>query len=160
MTWRIAFIRQARSDDKVRQLLNRPDVEYSHRLHYLQMTSEKLAKGLMATDQDPPPQTHRMLVRILQILKGRPEYRKKLGFSDAAKFRRYIDSPLVTAELVERLAPSIAGMNQPNPEYPWQDVPTRLVRTPIDFDFALYDPGNSQMAKLERLITDLLRIAQ
>lgn len=48
MTWREAFLNQARSDAEIRRLLNRERTEYSHQLHYLQMVTEKLAKGLAA----------------------------------------------------------------------------------------------------------------
>src|SRR5690349_17478881 len=117
MSWRDAFLRQARSENAVRLRLNDPEVEYSHRLHYTQMVAEKLAKGLQVRpdETDPPPTTHRALVRLLQVLKGRAEARRQLGYGDAAVFKAFIDSILPLAAEIEGLAPAVAGITHPNP---------------------------------------------
>jgi len=73
MTWRDAFLAQARSDAEIRRLLNRQRTAYSHQLHYLQMLTEKLAKGLMApVDGAPPAPTHSAFVRCLPPQASRP----------------------------------------------------------------------------------------
>lgn len=161
MNWRDAFLRQARSENDLRRRLNDPAVEYSHRLHYLQMVTEKLAKGFQAdvSDPEPPPTSHHALVRLLQTLKGRRELRQQLGFDDAAVFKQYIDSLLDLADRVERLAPSAAGLTQPNPEYPWKNPKSGVVSAPIDFDFAFFDPRDPKMIKFEKLIDQLVRIS-
>ena len=71
MNWRDAFIAQARSDHAIFERLNTPGVEHCHRLHYLQMVSEKLAKGILTrpTQFDPPEPTHAVFVRLLRVLK-------------------------------------------------------------------------------------------
>ena len=160
MTWRDAFLKQARSDHAIFEKLNDPRVEYSHQLHYFQMTAEKLAKGLLT---DPaatiaPATTHAAFVRMLQVLKTRPEIRRQLGFSDASTFRRYIDSLLDMAARIERLAPAHAGLTQPNPEYPWQDPATGEVLVPADFAFSEFNPKSVRMQKLDGLIRALLHI--
>lgn len=162
MSWRDAFLRQARSEHEVRRRLNDASVEYSHRLHYLQMVTEKLAKGLQSKPDDPdaPETTHSGFVRLLQTLKGRRTIRRQLGFSDAAIFRRFIDSLLDLAERVERLAPAAAGLAAPNPEYPWRDPKTGLVHAPADYSFGLFDPRAPKMIKLERLLDELVRTAR
>jgi hypothetical protein len=48
MTWREAFRQQALSDYAVfRHLTRVADIPVCHRLHYLQMATEKLAKSLL-----------------------------------------------------------------------------------------------------------------
>ena len=118
MTWREAFLAQARADAKVRELLNRAQAAYSHQLHYLQMVTEKLAKALMCTQNAPPKATHSAFVSGLRSLKGRPDIRRRLGYDNKESFYAFINSLLPLADKLERLAPNFAGFTQPNPEYP------------------------------------------
>jgi hypothetical protein len=161
MTWRDAFLRQARSDFAVWQKLGTPGVEYSHRLHYLQMVAEKSAKGLLCdpTSAAPPAPTHSAFVRLLQVLKTRPEIRRQLGYTDAAVFKRYLDSLLDLAAKIEDLAPSAAGFARPNPEYPWRDVNSGEIAVPFEFRFPEFDPKGPRMQKIDALIRALLRVA-
>jgi hypothetical protein len=161
MNWREAFLRQARSEENVRQRLNQRAVAYCHRLHYLQMVSEKLARGfqMRAASRQPPPLEHKGFVRMLQMIKGRPEIRRMLGYGDTASFVAFVDSLLDLASRVERLAPSHAGLTEPNPEYPWWDPRSGEVYVPSQFAFADFDPRSPRMVKLEQLLQDLLRIA-
>jgi len=161
MGWHEAYLSQAHSDYRIMIRLAATGVEYCHRLHYMQMLTEKLAKAMLtpAGRATPAPATHVAFVRMLQVLKGSPEFREELGFSDAAVFRTYINSLLDLAGRIERLSPSLAGMNQPNPEYPWEDPITHTVRSPAEYDFQEFDPRDPRMIKIDRLIRDLLRIA-
>lgn len=136
-------------------------VEYSHQLHYLQMVTEKLAKAMLTPvgSLDPAPTSHTAFVRMLQSLKGRPEVRHQLGFTDTALFRSYIDSLLGIADQIQRLSPDRAGLKQPNPEYPWQSPGTTDVITPAEYDFPEFNPRSAKMIKVDRLIDDMLRIA-
>jgi hypothetical protein len=160
MNWKAAFLVQARSEDLIRRRLDDPAVEPSHRLHYLQMVTEKLAKGLLATDADsgPPTPVHRAFVRLLQTLKDRSDIRRRLGFSDRVSFRRFIVSLLSTAEQIENLAPSAPGFTRPNPEYPWLDPATGQVQAPCDYLFPLLNPRNRKMIQLESLIGSLVAL--
>ncbi len=45
MDWRTANLTQARSDFEMLQTLSRQQAPPCHQLHYLQMSTEKLAKG-------------------------------------------------------------------------------------------------------------------
>src|ERR1700733_11626935 len=96
MNWHDAFLRQARSDESVRRRLNDSTTEYSHRLHYLQMVTEKLAKAFQAspTDTEAPTASHIAFVRFLQTLKGRPDIREQLGYKDRKVFQAFINSLL------------------------------------------------------------------
>ncbi len=95
---------------------------------------------------------------MLQITKGRREIREQLGFSDASVFRSYVDSLLDLAGKIQRLSPDQAGLAQPNPEYPWEDPTTHHVQAPVEHDFPEFDPRNPKMIKIDRLISDLLRL--
>lgn len=159
MDWRQAFIEQARSDNAVRKLLNRQAVEYDHQLHYIQMASEKLARGYLADPRNPPTRTHIGFVRYLRVLKRRPEIRRQLGYKDARVFRSHVDSLLPLAQDVENLAPALAGATGPNPEYPWQDTHTGDVLVPAAFDFPVFSRKGTQMARLVKLLDSLLQIA-
>ncbi|HEY4328783.1 MAG TPA: hypothetical protein VGN88_03535 [Phycisphaerae bacterium] len=160
MSWRSAFLLQARSDNATREAINAQRVEYCHQLHYLQMSSEKLAKGFLTPESssEPPDLTHAAFVRCLQVMKGRPEIRRLLKFSDAKVFAHYIDSLLPFAEQVQRLAPSFAKEKGPNPEYPWRLTVADPVTAPVEFDFPQFDSRNAQMIKLLDLLRDLLQI--
>ena len=162
MNWRRAFLRQAASDEAVRRLLDRAGVERCHRLHYLQMVVEKLAKGLLtkAGDPDPPPPTHQAFVRLLQVAKNRPDVRHHLGYVDTASYLAFINSLLPLAAQIEALAPSAAGMGRPNPEYPWRDPVTTIVIAPADHPFLEFDPRNPQMRKLAILMEVLARLPE
>jgi len=161
MSWHDAFLRQAGSDESVRRRLNDSTTEYSHRLHYLQMVTEKLAKAFLVrpTDADAPPTSHKVFVRFLRTLKGLSHLQRQLGYNDVAVFRRFVDSLLDLADSIQRLAPNEAHLTQPNPEYPWRDLATGEVVAPVDYDFPQFAPSSSKMIKLEKLVVDILRIA-
>ena len=158
MDWREAFLLQARSDFAVLIKLNKSAVEDCHRLHYLQMAAEKLGKAMLSRPGSmlPPVTTHAAFARMLQVLKSSPEVRRHLGFNDPAIFKRYIDSLLPLAERIERLAPALAGMKQPNPEYPWADAVVGEVFAPAAFAFTEFNPKRAQMIKMMELMQSLL----
>ena len=161
MSWHEAYLTQARSEHAVLRKLEDPSVEYCHRLHYLQMVAEKLAKAMLTAPGSaaPAPTSHAAFVRMLRVLKSRPEIRRRLGYRDSATFKKYIDSLLNLAERIERLSPTQAGLTRPNPEYPWENPATHDVQAPADYPFPEFDPKDPRMIKIDRLISDLLRIA-
>lgn len=161
MGWHDAYLTQARSDHAVLRKLSGPDVDYCHRLHYMQMVTEKLAKAMLTSPGSaaPAPTSHTMLVRMLQVLKARPEIRRQLGYADASVFKAYVDSLLDLADRIQRLSPDQAGLTQPNPEYPWESMATHQVTAPADYAFPEFDPRDPKMIKIDRLVGDLLRLA-
>ncbi len=160
MNWKEAFVAQARSDFALMQRLNRTDCEYSHRLHYLQMFSEKLAKGMLAGFRGAAPDhSHIVLVQMLQNLKGRPDLRERLGYASSSVFKRYISSLLETAGNIAALAPSAAGDERPNPEYPWRDRTSQELMVPCHYEFSEFDPTSPRMQKLTDLLRRLLNVA-
>jgi len=161
MDWREAFFCQARSENKIMTLLNARGVEYSHQLHYIQMVTEKLAKGFLAKAGRAEWQqtSHAAFVTMLRTIKGRPDVRTQLGYKDSQSFNRYIDSLLPLADKIEKLAPALAGTTRPNPEYPWKDRGSSDVLVPAGFAFPEFDPSDPVMVKLMNLIRQLLHIA-
>jgi hypothetical protein len=55
MTWRDAFLKQAHSDYSVYKKLNELRLPLCHKLHYLQMATEKLAKAYQCNNRNTPP---------------------------------------------------------------------------------------------------------
>ena len=160
MSWKKAFLAQARSDYAVLQRLSNPPSEYCHRLHYLQMTTEKLAKAwLIGRDDEAPTPTHIAFSRMVQTLKMRPDVRRALRFVHTAAYKRFLNSLLELAVQIEKLAPVSAGMEKPNPEYPWKDITSGTIVAPADFAFPDLDWKNPKMQKIDALIRHLLRIA-
>ena len=162
MGWHEAYPAQARSDYAMFRSLGMQNANHCHQLHYLQMASEKMAKAMLTApgDDKPAPSSHVMFVRMLQVLKGRPEVRRQLGYSDVKVFKAYIDSLLDLATRIEQLSPDQAGLTRPNAEYPWEDQSSRQVLAPVEYSFPEFNPRDPKMAKIDRLIGDLLRIAR
>jgi len=157
MNWREAYLAQAWSDYQVFQKLNIERHPLCHKLHYLQMATEKLAKGFLCSANDPPPKkTHFALVRFLQVSKTRPEWRRQLGYGDnSAAYKSYINSLLPLADKIEKLAPVGGAFDRSNPEYPWLDEAGK-VNCPALYKFP--DFGKTELAKIQTLISNLFRI--
>jgi hypothetical protein len=162
MDWHEAYLAQARSDYAVLKRLDKSDVPYCHRLHYLQMVSEKLGKAVLtpAGSNQPAPKVHRFLVRMLQTLKGDPVIRRRLKYgTNVGAFRNYIDSLLDLAAKIERLSPDQAGYVLPNPEYPWWTDKTKSqVVAPTDYDFPAFNPRDQKMTLMNLLLEELIKL--
>ena len=91
MTWKNAFLRQARSDFRTFRDLQKGNAPLCHQAHYVQMATEKLAKAyLCPPDGEPPRPTHDALVKFLRVCIERPEIRRRLGFGDVTICRAHI----------------------------------------------------------------------
>ncbi len=157
MTWRTAFFAQAQSDYGVfREFKSRSDIAMCHKLHYLQMAMEKLAKAFQSSRSgDPPPKIHTAIVRFLKISKGRPEIRRLLGYENNHNaFSSYIDSLLEVAEQIEQLAP-IGHQERPNSEYPWSDNNGGAI-SPISYSFPEF--SRQALVEFQKLADGLFRI--
>jgi len=164
MTWRDAFFREADSDYIIFTEFNRARKPACQRLHYLQMATEKLAKAFLCSRKDRPPKpTHAAFVRLLKVIKGRPEIRSKLGYGgNYSAFVSYIDSILDLAERIESLAPEGTRLDRPNPEYPWTTA-TGDVVCPLDYPFheILGRPRTpTSLPTLKTLVYGLIRIGR
>lgn len=157
MSWRSAYFAQAQDDYAVFcDFKRRTDIRMCQKLHYLQMATEKLAKAFLSPPAGGcPPMIHTALVRFLQISKGRPEIRRRMGYgSDHRAYCSYIDSLIGIAMQIEALAPT-SGKQQPNPEYPWVNQ-DGAVMTPATYSFSEF--RRQDLAKFQNLTNDLFRI--
>jgi hypothetical protein len=125
---------QAKSDHDVLKLFRRQGVASCHQLHYLQMTTEKLAKAYFWQTGTPPARNYSGFVQYLRFLGGtsqarRPFVLKALGFKTFGELQNWTQAILPLAYDLERLAPALAS-NGPNPEYPWpHEAPTHVPAT-------------------------------
>lgn len=157
MTWRRAFLEQAKSDYSLFTELNQTRKARCHQLHYLQMATEKLAKAFLCDrDGRPPRKSHLAFTRFLKISKGRPDIRRKLGYaSNYLGYCTYVDNLLPAAAKVEALAPTATDTDKPNPEYPWQQT-TREVVPPVNYGFREF--SRVELIHLQTFVNNLLRI--
>ena len=130
--------------------------ERCHWLHYLQMTSEKLAKAYLTPPGGSPPMSHEMLVRLVRFLSKTPRLRRRLGLASTARANAYAVGLLPVAERVQGLAPSAAHRSARNPEYPWQPQPDADVVAPADYPFHSFERDKTNLPRLLRLIAALL----
>ena len=114
LDWRSAYFQQALSDYDVFKLLNTQEnnVPFCHRLHYLQMTTEKLAKGFLSpSDGTAPARVHYAFARFLQTVKGTPKLRR-ICACGPSQIKAYVDSLLPVAKNIEDLAPWVTETSQ------------------------------------------------
>ena len=120
---------QARSDHSAFLVLRRHQADPCHLLHYLQMSTEKLAKAYFWRTGTPPPRSHAGFGRLMRSLGSRLQPRRQ-AIAEALRFASFgqlqgwtqLSLPLIYA--LEGLAPALA-QDGPNPEYPWpQAAPT------------------------------------
>ena len=153
-SWRTAYFNQAIADYEMFLMLEKtPNVPLCHRLHYLQMMTEKLAKGFKTKTTDGEyAHTHVAFVPFLKIAKSRPEIMQACGIKTREQFSAYLDGLNSLAATVQGLAPAESNRANigVNPEYPWE-TPEGIV-APIEFGFPEIDL-NTKNAKLNKLMT-------
>lgn len=157
LDWRTAYFRQAQSDYEVyNHLRTQADIPFCHRLHYLQMATEKMAKGFL-TPRNGPEYRHShdalayfvesashpaQISRHPQIAKGTTDKNKKEAYK---QYRKGLSG---LALKLENLSPE--GGHHPNPEYPWMDNAGQI-QSPLSHPFPEFDPRTNP--KMERLLT-------
>ena len=161
MDWHTGYLRQAISDYTIFKVLESvPDTPLCHRLHYLQMATEKLAKGFLT-----PPNggafeyTHKVFKAFLSVALSNQAIRSQVGMTNQyAAYRSYLREMTPLAETIQNLSPE--GDDHPNPEYPWQDTQGNVI-SPLDYPFAGLDTrGNPKMQKLLYFVEACLEIAR
>lgn len=167
MDWRRAYLRQAKSDFELLQLLTGETAAgrcgRCHVLHYLQMTFEKLAKGYSSPATGPEPaHTHKGAVQLVQLLI--PSHPTNSGLHQAMQMsyprrRAYLMSLLPIVEMIERLAPSVArgGIN---PEYPWQATSSSDVVAPIDHNFNVPELRADKISRVMKFLQTMFSFLQ
>lgn len=156
MDWRTAYLTQAKSDYAMLLKLIREEAPLCHRLHYLQMTTEKMAKGFLTNKGGPRyAKTHDAFVKFVRLAGGRPEFLAASHFTQAGSFAAYVASLLDTAQNVENLSPD--GGDHANPEYPWEEQGAILSPTQYAFNDLVLE--NPKMVKLLQFIADCFTLA-
>ena len=161
-SWRSAYFRQAHADyEMFLPLENTRGISLCHRLHYLQMMTEKLAKGFNTppTAKKEHAHTHAAFLKFLKTLKLQPEFRQVRGNMSNDQFDSYLKGLYALADRVQNLAPDLAK-EKPNPEYPWR-MPTGTIVAPAEFGFPDLDLNakDPHLIKLLELINTCFKIA-
>ena len=159
MTWRDAYLQQAWSDFQVYKHLNANGYALCHQLHYLQMATEKLAKGFQCPIGGVPyPPTHFAFVKFLQNIKQRPVlYCNRLQFKSKNQFSSRIQSLLPMADLIEKLVPTGGNYYKMNPEYPWTDTANNIY-CPASYSFPEFRIRGRELLMIQSLIINLFRL--
>jgi hypothetical protein len=148
------FLEQARSDYGIYRSLIRQDV--CHRLHYLQMCTEKLSKVWFWRLGTPPPGGHRTFEPFLRALatSGRVDLHQMFGYRSERRFTLQWPAILVLASQIQDLVP---GPTNPNPEYPWpRHQPTQ---GPVSYSFPEWQAWTTTAAgrRLKIFVETLLK---
>lgn len=148
-----AYAAQSQSDFRVFQEFLQ-GAEECHRLHFLQMACEKIAKAYRLRDTPDFPEdglySHVIFSRfILNLLKS-PQIKRLYKSQNAALKQLERDANCLSRE-IEKLAPAVDREQTPaNVEYPW--IQGQLVFTPCVFSFAnlslLRDQNGREFLKL------------
>ena len=154
--WRTAYLEQAKSDYAILLKLNRDAAPLCHQLHYLQMTTEKMAKGFLTRNGGARyPKTHNAFVNFVILAARTPEFRAVSRFTTRSQFSAYTTSLLALARRVEDLSPD--GEDHPNPEYPWEI--NGVILLPTEYAFNGLELDNPKMVKLLEFIADCFTLA-
>jgi hypothetical protein len=161
-----AFIAQARSDWGIHRLLSeQSDVAPCHRLHYLQMACEKLAKAYRLRDTESA---------VSELVSKHTGFEKFVGafFAVALKdeyrgkdeqLRGLIRRARALAREIEKLAPAIDRADAPeNVEYPWEQ--NDRVIAPCSYTFPSIElqrdaGGRAFLNLIERALNDYERLS-
>ncbi len=137
------------------------NAEDCHRLHYLQMACEKIAKAYRLREAETFTEndlySHTAFSKFILFFLKTPRLRSRYRAQDAKRrqIERYARSLAIA---IEKLAPAVDRANTPaNAEYPW--IENNKVFVPIrhQFDAArrLLEPaGQDFLALIEIAITD------
>ena len=153
--WRTALFAQARSNYELLKLLSRENAPLCPQLHYLQMATEKLAKGFSTPPGGPqPPKVHRAFVNFMRSVHGSRTLRQACHCGPG-QIEAYIDLLLPLARLIEDLAPANAS-DGPKPEYPWQ-IPAGII-APVHYPFTNLQFQNRNMLNMLKFLERCFQI--
>lgn len=147
------WLKQAASDyAMIGRLKGSPEC---HRVHYLQMATEKLAKVYHCRHGPPSSLSHHVLEQFLRSIEIRADFHELFGYSRANSFALVWPKILALAIEIQNLAP--AGNTGANPEYPFpRAAPTTA---PVDHPFPQWKDWNETNAgrRLRHFVENLLK---
>lgn len=162
--WATGYARQARADfDTFNALQPQGAIPDCHKLLFLQMTSEKLAKAhLCSGGHDPAPlqTSHAFVAAILPRV-----LRQELAIlnPDRKHARDILKKAKQLAQEIELPAPAVTdeGRRPENCEYPWVDARGKL-HVPLDWSFSpsqllLLPAGRTFLRLVQLAINRLLK---
>ena len=171
--WSIGYARQAHADFNMFQFLQNTlqsagadeaeAIEWCHRLQFLQMACEKLAKAHLCGESSDPANfqaSHAHVAGKVPDILQQTALRLNFGGREASETIRLAKQ---MAREIEILAPAVkrGGQRPDNCEYPWEDG-NGVLLSPLDWNFAaselLFFPRAPTILKLIKLsIQNLLR---
>ncbi|HET6250215.1 MAG TPA: hypothetical protein VFE47_21170 [Tepidisphaeraceae bacterium] len=131
------FLFQGQSGFKVFELLRKnSDIHPCHALHYLQMSTEMLAKAHIWKSGPPHKLSHHAFVPFLRALGSNRLAKQQFEYEGQdEQWQHLIRKSIPLAQEVEQLAPTLAR-DGPNPEYPWP--PDMPLTAPARYEFQLW----------------------
>jgi hypothetical protein len=149
------YFEQAKSDwEMFNYLEGKPEC---HRLHFLQMFTEKLGKA----SKTSPGKIHHGFVKFIRSLPTKNNIWKELGFHRRDDLAAFLSSNRGLAQSIEDLAPTkeCAG-DGPNPEYPWPPPPGVARFAPVHFRFEQWKTLSSTRKgqKFVEMLGEMVRI--
>jgi len=149
------FLDQARSDYEIFRFLSRRNE--CHRLHYLQMCTEKLAKVHFWRNDEFPGFRHDKFDPFLRDLEAEraADIHLMFGYKDPRRFDLQRTAIKELAKRIQDLAPA-GGNDGPNSEYPWP--PRRPCQSPLVDLLPEWQAWNDSVAgyRLKTFIENLL----
>jgi len=161
--WRKAFAVQAKADFETWEILQDcPDVAKCHKLQFLQMACEKLAKAHLYDAGSQPAKSHAYFGK--NFPKIAEYYYARAGIS-GGKYRKLYQPLRPLAGEIECLSPSVDnnGKRRDNCEYPWEES-GGAIRIPAEYTFPnlnlLTAPNGRQLLKIVKEVIDYLTSSQ
>jgi hypothetical protein len=151
-SWARAYARQALSDLDAREALVEAGTHKCHRLHFLQMASEKVSKAHLtkANGHDNVRKRHDYVAKHLPTI-ARIFY---AAMNDGNEIRSWeIGEIRRLAKEIEVLSPACDGgdLREDNSEYPWEDGRGSIC-IPCEYSFPRIDDESRAIVRLIRLI--------
>lgn len=151
-TWARAFASQALADLTTRDLLASQSAPKCHRLHFLQMSAEKLCKAFLiqANGFDSLAYKHCLVAKTLPLVLRRVLESSK---QNSHQIQTQLRSIRHLSREIELLSPSCDsnGGRPDNVEYPWTDE-LGEVHFPADHPFSNLPDEGRDMLRLTKLM--------
>ncbi len=150
---------QAQSDYSIFEMLRGKGVNPCHPLHYLQMSTEKLAKASFWSSGTPPPSMHTGFAAMLRRFGSVPAHKQAVvlnvfEFNTYEGYQAYLRAAIPLARAIEQVSPNVVK-DSVNSEYPWPHADPK--HCPVEWNFDVWEQLElSHGRKLMRFISNAL----